>query len=234
MRTIVEPKEHIDKLWGKQRIKDNETYRLMRYVLRADHDGKVLLHNVVTGRLVVLDKREAEMVENLPMTFEPIMEPLIAEHYLVPEDYDEHQQVVNSRNILRMIADVHKQREIIYYTILPTTACNARCYYCFEQGCKTVTMTEQTACDLIDFIAEHCGSKRTVFLTWFGGEPTIATKRIDQICEGLNKAGVFFRSKMITNGYLFDEEMVAKAKKLWRLQALQICVDGTEKSYNRI
>ena len=56
MRTIVEPKEFIAKLWGKQKINDTDTFRMMRYVIRDDYDGKVLLHNVVTGQLVVLDQ----------------------------------------------------------------------------------------------------------------------------------------------------------------------------------
>lgn len=231
MITIVEPQQNIDRLWGEQRIRENDTYRMMQYVLRVDHDGKVLLHNVVSGRLVVLEQEEAEAVEKLPLKYEPVMEQLVMKHYLVPEDFDEHQQVVNLRMILRKLDDVQKSKDIQYYTILPTTACNARCYYCFEHGCVTTTMTEQTAKDLVDYIDEHCGERRTVYLTWFGGEPTIASNRIDQICEGLKGKGIHFRSKMITNGYLFDQEMVEKAKSLWKLQALQICVDGTEKSY---
>ena len=38
----------------------------------------------------------------------------------------------------------------------------------------------------------------------------------------------------MTNGYLFDEDMIERAKNLWHLWGLQICVDGTEESYNRI
>ena len=63
MITIAEPKERIDKLWGKQKIREGETYRMMRYVLRVDHEDKVLLHNAVTGRLAVLERGEAEALE---------------------------------------------------------------------------------------------------------------------------------------------------------------------------
>lgn len=234
MRTIVEPKEHIDKLWGKQRIREDTTYRMMRYVLRVDYDGKVLLHNVVTGRLVLLEQGEAEVVDKLPQKYEPVMEWLVAEHYLVPESYDEHEQVVKLRTILWRLEKLQAKPGIVSYTILPTTACNARCYYCFEQGCKMTTMSEKTADDLVKFMASNCSDERKVFITWFGGEPTVASHRIDQICEGLLREGVDYSSSMITNGYLFDEEMVHKAKDLWRVQFLQICVDGTEESSNRI
>ena len=233
MKTIVESKEHIDKLWGKQRIRENETYRMMRYVLRADYDGEVLLHNVVTGRLVILEHSEAEVVDKLPLKYKPVMEELVEGHYLVPERYDEHQQVVNLRQILWKLEDSQSTAGIVSFTILPTTACNARCYYCFEHGCKSATMTEQTANDVVDYIVKNCGEDRKVFITWFGGEPTIASRRIDQISGELLENGINYSSCMITNGYLFDEEMVKRAKDLWHVQYLQICVDGTETTSNK-
>ncbi len=162
MITIAEPKEHIDKLWGKQKIREGETYRMMRYVLRVDHEDKVLLHNVVTGRLVVLDGTEAEALETLPSLYSPAMEQLVTEHYLVPENYDEHQQVLNLRNILHRfdIASASRANSITRYTILPTTACNARCYYCYEHGIPAFTMTEQIADDTVKFITDHCGAEK--------------------------------------------------------------------------
>lgn len=233
MRTIVEPKQYIDKLWGKQRIKEDASYRLMKYVLRVNCEGKVLLHNVVTGQLAVLDQEEAKAVDKLPHNYNPVMEQLVAEHYLVPEGYDEHQQVVSLRTIMLKL-EANKVRPINSYTILPTTACNARCYYCFEQGVKRVTMTEETANQVIGFILSHCGKNRRVSIEWFGGEPTVAMNRIDQICAGLRNNGIDYISTMVTNGYLFDEEVVKKAKNLWHLNVMQICVDGTEQSYNKI
>ena len=236
MITIAEPKEHIEKLWGKQKIREGETYRLMRYVLRVDHEDKVLLHNAVTGRLVVLEREEAEALETLPGSYSPEMEQLVTEHYLVPESYDEHQQAVSLRNILHRfeVADAGKPISITRYTILPTTACNARCYYCYEHGMPAFTMTEQIADDTVKFIADHCGASKNVFIRWFGGEPTAAAHRIDQICKGLQSKGIQYSSSITTNGYLFDEEMASRAKTLWNLKDAMICVDGTEKNYNEI
>jgi len=230
----VEPKEYIDKLWGKQRIKDEDTYRMMHYVFRVDYDGKVLLHNVVTGRLVVLDQEEAEILEDLPKAYKPVMEQLVGWHYLVPESCDEHQQVFGMRAVLRKLDAVQKDPAITTYTILPTTACNARCYYCFEHGVETVSMTEQTANDVIEYISTHCGNEKKVFISWFGGEPTVASKRIDQISEGLRNNGINYWCDMTTNGYLFDENMVNRAVNLWNLKSAMITVDGTEEKYNKI
>ena len=234
MVTLVEPKPRIAALWGKQRVQADERYRVMRYVLRVDRDGKVLLHNVVTGQLAVLDQAEAEALDTLPSAFRPWMEPLITARYLVPEDHDEHRQVVNLRRILQMLDDAHGPKPIFGYTILTTTACNARCYYCYEAGIKPVTMTEETADAVVRFIDGHCGADRKVTLSWFGGEPTVAADRIDRICSGLEGAGIAYRSTMTTNGYLFDEDMADRAVRLWHLESAMISVDGTKENYNRI
>lgn len=235
MRTIVEPKENIVKLWGKQRnTSEEETYRMMRYVIRVDHDGKVLLHNVVTGQLVVLDPEEALLMDQLPMNYSCAMEQLIDAHFLVSDQYDEHRQVVNMREVLRKLYGTYQKPGITHFTILPTTACNARCYYCFEHGAKIETMTRQTADCVVDYIDSHRSDQEEILLSWFGGEPTVAADRISQICEGLQKKGIQYRSDMISNGYLMDLNSVKIAKALWNLSFISITLDGMEDTYNRI
>ena len=234
MITIVEPKEPIDRLWGKQEVQEKEVYRIMRYVLRVNYDGKSLLHNVVTGRLVLLNEEEASAIDRVPITYSLTIKPLIKEHFLVVENYDEHQQVKNLRMILKKLYDAHDLKSIVHYTILPTTSCNARCYYCFENGIKPASMTRKNIEDLLDYIEFHCDSNRFIRISWFGGEPTIAAQSISYICEGLQHRGIGYESDITTNGYLFDEKMVKQAKHLWHLKKAMICVDGTEKDYNAI
>lgn len=232
MNTIVEPKDHIIKLWGKQQTGEDNAFRMMKYVLQADYEKQLLLLNVVTGQLVVLNPIEVEVLHSLPCKYCKAMDQLIDGHFLVPEKYNEHQQVVKMREILMKLEEVQRKPGISHYTILPTTACNARCYYCFEQGSKTVTMTEDTAKAVVEFIINHCNEDKDVSLSWFGGEPTVAASRIDQICKGLLQKGIHYRSEITTNGYLFDPEMIKRAKELWKLERVKIAVDGTEKTYN--
>lgn len=232
MITLAEAQERVTKLWGKQAPKAEETYRLMKYVLRVEHEGHTALHNVMTGQLILLNEDEIRLLDALPAKYSQAMEALVADHYLVPEGYNEYKQLQSLRTILRKLTPPAKA--ITHYTILPTTACNARCYYCFEQGSKIVTMTEQTAEETVRFIAEHCGEEKTVHITWFGGEPTVAANRVDQICRGLRREGITYTGMMYTNGYLFDEEMADKARDLWHVKSVQIVIDGTEELYNRI
>ena len=118
------------------------------------------------------------------------------------------------------------------YIIFTTTACNARCYYCFEHGYVPVTMTEETARKAAEYIEAHANGEVT--LTWFGGEPLVNTKAIDSITAYLAERGISFRSHIVTNAWLFTPELIQRAKKQWHLENAQITLDGTRENYNRI
>ena len=234
MITLVEPKEYIDKLWGNQNYVEDGMYRLMRYVIRMDLDGVVLLHNVITGQLIILEKREMQALKNSPFSLSEELMDLVSAHFLVPINFDEHLFVVSIRSILRKIDSSRQTNYITTYTILPTTNCNARCYYCFEKGARRELMTEETANAVVEFIARHYDRNRDVYLSWFGGEPTLAADRISQICRGLRAGDIYYKSDITTNGYLFRERMVEESVDLWNLRSVMISFDGTESSYNRI
>ena len=82
MITVAVPVQYIAALWSKPEDRNGETFRLMRYVLRVDHDGRVLLHNVVTGQLAALEPAEVELLDRLPMRYDPVMDQMVDAHYL--------------------------------------------------------------------------------------------------------------------------------------------------------
>ena len=119
------------------------------------------------------------------------------------------------------------------FTVLTTTDCNARCYYCYEKGIRREPMTRETAIAAADYIA--CASRgEKVRLRWFGGEPLFNREAIDVICGALEQKKICFESAMTTNGFYLDEKTTADAVEKWNLKNVQITVDGTEKTYNRI
>lgn len=230
MKTIVEPKEYIVRLWGKQSIQEQTSYRLLKYHFRCDSEDGILLHNTITGHIVLLSDEEGKVLEKLPSKPTSAMKEMIENHFLVPEEYDEHKTVNQLRKIYQSRATGDA---ITNYIILPTTFCNAHCFYCYESDYPHVHMTEETAHKLVNYIDEHRNGK-SVSLNWFGGEPLVGIKRIDQICQELKDRGVQFKSTMISNGYLFDEDIVERCVNLWNLQSVQITLDGTEEVYNKV
>lgn len=220
MKTIIPAAENVVKLLGK--AKTGEKYRLMHYVVSEEAEGGVLLFHTLTREMLLLSREEYSRLYELPELYE--------KWFIVPEETNDMKLVDQVRFTLRAIQK--KPEHITGYTIFTTTDCNARCFYCFEKGTKRFPMSEATALKTAEFIAEHCGEE-AVRLGWFGGEPLYNVKAIDIITNALKEKKISFSSIMTTNGYLFDDAIIGRAKNLWNLRKVQITLDGTEKVYNQ-
>lgn len=123
------------------------------------------------------------------------------------------------------------KNESLRLTVLTTTACNARCFYCYEKGVKTTFMDQSTAETVVDFIEKKHGDL-PVHLSWFGGEPLLNKNIIDYICKELQKRRIEYKTSMVSNGSLFancsDEQL-----KLWQLENVQVTLDGCGEDYNK-
>ena len=229
MKIIVKGKEKILRLLGKQRLQ-NVLYRKMRYVLQTECSDGLLLHNVITGQMVLLDHEETQAIESLPCKSNDITRLLIEDYYLVPVEYDEKDTVVKLRRILNRLIPFSGGST---YTIFTTTNCNARCFYCYESNLERINMNENTADILVKYIITHNQNDKVLNLHWFGGEPLVCVDRIDQICKALKLQGQKYVSSMTSNGYLFTEAIIERAVNDWKLGSVQITLDGTEQIYNK-
>ena len=231
MRVVIEGKEPFTTLWCNFSLESSE-YRWMKYIVKTDIDIGKLILNIVTGELILLYKDEDFLSETFNVSYTPETDYLIKHRFLVPVWFDELYSVLQLRKIVRCLN--FNNPEINSYTILPTTTCNARCFYCYENDYPRHTMNQEIADLLLDFISDHCSDNKSIHLSWFGGEPTIGEQWIDYICYSLTERGFSFSSSMVSNGYLFTRDMVHKAKEKWKLSNIQITLDGTEIIYNRV
>lgn len=194
-------------------------YRLCSFVMKIELDGGYLLYNTLTDSLVYLDNTE-DIRDTLPK--------LIEMNYYVPIDFDELAMI----NKMRIDAKLKSSKRVNSYTIFTTLDCNARCFYCYEKGTPHVSMSEQTANDVADFIIRNSNGQ-SQDIRWFGGEPLVNENVIDIITEKLNSSKVKFHSRMISNGLLFNKMNILKAQLNWHLQRVQITLDGTKDVYQR-
>lgn len=230
MKTIVPAKENIAKLWGHPKPKEDVQYRPMKYLLKTQVEDGTLLYNVVTSEIVLLDEAETQMFKEVSATYSSNCDELIASHMLVPENFDEYQSVHQLRAVIKKI----DSKDIVKgFTILPTTCCNARCYYCYESNFPHMTMSKETADDVVTYIERSCKGK-PITIEWFGGEPTLAADRISQICKGLTDKGILYSSSMVSNAYLLTGRLIDVAKEVWHLKSVQITLDGKEQTYNKV
>ena len=226
MQILYQTVKPFDKLLKKQKVMPGQIYRPMYYVVEQPVDEGLLLYHNMTKALLLLTPEEAEIYKSHPTD----LPQLIEQRFLVPESHDDRLLSRQIRNVARMLKT--KSDAITSYTIHPTTDCNARCFYCFENGRSRIPMSSETALQTADYIISNCQRKK-VSLHWFGGEPLYNKSVITQICQRLKDAGIEYTSRMTSNGYLFDDDTIKEAKDLWNLKKVQITLDGTEKIYNR-
>lgn len=226
MQTILQIAKPFNKLLKKQKVKPGQQYRPMYYVVEQSVDEGLLLYHNMTKALLLLTPEEAEIYKSHPTD----LPQLVEQWFLVPQSHDDRLLSRQIRNVAKMLKT--KSDAITSYTILTTTDCNARCFYCYEMGRLRVPMSRETALQTADYIINHCQGKK-VSLHWFGGEPLYNKPIITQICQHLKDADIEYISRMTSNGYLFDDDTIKEAKDLWNLTKVQITLDGTEKIYNR-
>ncbi len=198
------------------------------FVIRQPTDEGLLLYNTLTLELLHVP---AAFADNLEAPEGELREALRKKWYLVPGTLDQHRTALELRQTLRDMEP--PAGGIKKYTVLTTTACNARCFYCFEQGWEVRTMSPETADKAAEYMLAHSSGVPFV-IDWFGGEPLVNLRVIDRICQRLTEGGADFSSTMASNGSLFDPEIIARAADLWRLRHVNITLDGMGEDYERV
>ena len=220
MRELHRPDDSFRKLFSEQTLRPGIFYVPSQFSLPFSHCGKQYVFNSLTRQCVeaVLPERAASGGE---------YDELIKARFLVPEGTDEFPFY---RSVLTLLKLHDRKNRKPAYTILPTLSCNARCVYCFQQGMEQTGMTSETVEDTLRFIMNDCGGKK-ITLSWFGGEPLLRQDVIDRICTGVRDAGIDYKSLMVSNGSLITPETIEKMTDLWRLERIQISMDGAEEDY---
>lgn len=149
---------------------------------------------------------------------------------LVPIECDELIKINEDRS-----AGINNEK-VKHFRIWTTSGCNARCYYCFENGMPNITMSTATADAIIQYIENLLQQDDRLEIEWFGGEPLLNWRIIDYISERLinicNSKKCTYQSSMISNGSLITASIVAKMKSTWKLSAIQITLDGYGDTYD--
>ncbi len=212
-----------------------ERIRRSCFVYSLHHAGSCLLFHTLTRELLALPPAAADRIEPGRLYPASALEEELArglyEHYfLVPEHAPESQTYLELKDVLVLKEELPKG--ITHYVILPTTTCNARCFYCYERGMEYRKMSAETVEDTLRFILEHKpADRKKIHIHWFGGEPLCAAENIDRICEGLREAGIEYTAEMTSNGSLFTEALVKKAAEEWQIGRIQITLDGLAEEY---
>lgn len=192
-------------------------------------DNGMLLYNTFSTSLVELSEelyKEIFIKDNFSF---PEISSLYNMGFLIDDACDEIKAMENIRqDVIRSSSE-----KIANIIIAPTLECNAHCFYCFENGYRKGRMSQETADALIEFLEKHWNGER-LGITWFGGEPLLASEIIDYISKKLSDKNIVYGCKITTNGSLFDKNIAQKAIDLWHVEKVQITIDAIGNEYNQI
>lgn len=120
----------------------------------------------------------------------------------------------------------------MHVTIVPTMNCCFSCPYCFEKHKKSGVISE----GVIDSIIRYIGNTNpeSLHITWFGGEPLLATRQIESFSKKLFKAYQGnYSSDIITTGFPVSGSVV-DTLRTGHINDIQITIDGDKENHNKV
>lgn len=218
MKNTFPPDGRLKELLPPQRPSADTIYVPSQFAISFVHKGQPYVFHTLT-------KQCAETALPSVCRGEEGYDELIEGYFLVPQGKDECALYERISALVRTFYGREIPRSV---TILPTFACNARCVYCYEESTAPVTMTRETEEQTVRYLLSTLRTGRKLHISWFGGEPLLGEETIDRISQRLAEAGVDYSSSMISNGSLITPAVIEKMVGLWRLEHIQISMDGAE------
>lgn len=207
-------------------------YVLSKYaILERVEEGFLLFHTITRAMYLLSYDEFVDILNNKTLKREHIVN-----NSNVKED-----DIAKRVYLQRAQCPLSDYSNLNHYIVFTTNNCNARCPYCYENNGveKPIErgMTLKTAEKVVQYILKT--KKDGKFdIEWFGGEPLLNQKIISYISkrikDELGEASDNFSSRIITNGLLFNEDVLNKAVTEWNLKFVQITLDGIEDKYNDI
>lgn len=209
-------------------------YKLSKYNHFFNVDGNDYIYNTFSGGLSQLDPGNKERLinfENYDGEIDEFYLQAINNGFIIRSNVDELEILNFYRS--NMICQTNQT----VYEILPTTACNARCFYCFEEGVKPLSMSIKTAEKVCQFIIDQNKNTERILIQWFGGEPLLCPDIITYITKTLDaqlaSKGTEIVYQMTTNGSLITKDIVELFKNVWHISKVQITLDGSKEIYEK-
>jgi uncharacterized protein len=163
----------------------------------------------------------------------------------VVEELDEHHPIIERFARRGIIANYDEleahitQRRLdsatapdknVSVTICPTLACNFECPYCFATRGRG-KMSPEVQDDVVGLVGRMLDTSgaRKLTITWFGGEPLLATDVIEalspRLIETTEERGCTYEAWIFTNGYLITPEVVDLFERC-QISHVHIPLDG--------
>lgn len=115
-------------------------------------------------------------------------------------------------------------------TILVTHDCQMRCTYCFEGSKDKTAIDDDIAEKIVKLLEKYSPTCRKLRVTWFGGEPLMAYKRIRSLSHDIidfcRNHGIDYAADMTTNGFALTDSRCRELVEELNVRRFIITLDG--------
>lgn len=209
-----------------------------KYNICLPYEDKYIIFNGVTKRFFLVSNQNKNAFLQILSApddslgvYDSFLKQMTDEGFIIEDNIDELE-------IVRQRYQEYLNNNEYRLMILPTYSCNVACWYCIQRH-QSLRLTE----DDVERIKKHIEyyfstySLKGLHLSWFGGEPLLDFKHIDEIasyaqsyCKGHH---LRYHSTITSNGILLSASILKRMKEL-NFTFFQITIDGAQKEHDKI
>lgn len=214
---------------------ENGSYVASRYNIFKEFSDVVLVWNTASESIISMSYEEKKVLDVFLQNKAILDRSVLAALYDLGIIVDAGEDEFFKFDFIRK-RSITNSNHIKSFIIIPTTKCNARCFYCFAaEDTKTQkTMSPETIMEVSQFIVSQLKPDDEVVYRWFGGEPLLYSYIIDEIITKVHQLAPNneYHSVITTNSSLMTDELLEKAVNFWHLRKVQIPLDGYKRRHD--
>ena len=134
---------------GGQICKNGVNYIKSPYLKEVKCDDGLLVYNSLTSEIILIDENDYNAPTKQDLNW------LKSHWYYIDEKTHPRTLADMFRQIAFVDSYANKSNKSNSYVIMTTTACNARCFYCYECGYQQKPMSDEIAKNVAKFLVQN-------------------------------------------------------------------------------
>lgn len=212
--------------------------KVSKYTFLIEACENLYAYNTLSNSLIQINDKDVYLQikkiqeKNLNLVkenYDPEFYDILSKHKIITENDEDDFLIFKS-----IIMAQRQHDSSMHLTIAPTMDCCFNCHYCFEKEKAKTYMTHETMDAIIKYVMS-LDKLESLSLTWFGGEPLMAIKQIEEFYDKFKPqwGDREFISNIVTTGYHLDKDVIRILDKVG-VDSVQITLDGNRETHNKI